>query len=128
VTEIVRSPDCGNSPKNLFAQETAVALATGDLEFILDHIDDDVDWRIAGRERLRGKTALANRLRDVPEPAALTVHHVMTHGKVGSVNGTMIFPGGRTREFCDVYEFTNARGNAIRTITSYIIEGIQNGG
>ena len=38
MTEIHPSPDCGNSPKNRFAQEIALALETNDRPVVIDFV------------------------------------------------------------------------------------------
>jgi hypothetical protein len=53
----------------------------------------------------------------------LTICHVVTHGKAGAVNGAIQFEGGPSREFCDVYGFTNAKGTCVQAITSYVVDG-----
>jgi hypothetical protein len=66
-----------------------------------------------------------NTLSPIPNPsliAILTIHHVVTHGKAGSVDGILQLQDGGSVAFCDVYEFTNAKGTAVRAITSYLIE------
>lgn len=129
MAEIHRSPDCGNSPKNLFAQEMTVALAIGDPEFLGQRIMEDATWRMAGEGDWAGRAAVLKEVGTVelPASAVLTIHHVMTHGKVGSVTGTILFPEGSAREFCDVYEFSNAKAAAVRRITSYRNEGNRDG-
>ena len=124
-TEVVPSPDCGNSPKNLFVQDLAIAFAKRDIGSLLDGVSEEVYWRMVGEKEVRGKDELADLVasRKADEVAKLTVHHVVTHGKAGSVNGTRVFKDGRMDEFCDVYEFTSARGNRVQAITSYVIEG-----
>jgi hypothetical protein len=62
------------------------------------------------------------RAQETAEAKTVTIHHVVTHGKAGAVNGTMKLKDGRSRQFCDVHEFTNAKGTSVRAITSYVIE------
>jgi hypothetical protein len=54
--------------------------------------------------------------------SAMIMHHIATHGKAGAVNGTTKLKNGKTRAFCDVYEFSGAKGTSIKEITSYVIE------
>jgi hypothetical protein len=122
MTEILRSEDCGNSPKNLLVQELSIALATRDLPLLLDNCADDVTWEILGRGRGDSQSDLTVLLDDRPEPARLAIHHVVTHGKAGAVDGTAEFANGAKQHFCDIYEFTGASGKSIQAITSYVIE------
>lgn len=124
MTRIIIGEDCGNSPKNIFVQDLTIAFAKGDSKFLLDNVTDDIRWNKVGDELVEGKYKFAEALKNLKENKAvqLTVQHVATHGKAGAVNGRIILRNGRTRAFCDVYEFSNAKGTAIKEITSYIIE------
>jgi hypothetical protein len=125
MTEVYRSEDCGNSPKNLFVQEMSIALALRDLDPILEGTADDIRWVVVGSSLVEGKVAFAEKL-GVDRSAqteAVIIHHVITHGKAGAVNGTIRGKDESVRHFCDFYEFTNAKGNRAQVITSYVIDG-----
>ena len=124
MTRVITSEDCGNSPKNIFAQDLTIALAKRDSKFILGNITDDIRWNIVGDQFIEGKDNFAEALKGMKDDNAvqLTVHHVATHGKACAVNGTTKMKDGKTRAFCDVYEFSNSKGNTVKEITSYIIE------
>lgn len=114
--------DCGNSPKNILVQDLTIALAKGNIAFILSSVTDDVEWNIPGDSCTRGKAHLAEALGRLPKVAEITIQHVATHGKAGAVNGTQTLTNGRTQAFCHVYEFGNTKGTQIKSITSYVIE------
>ena len=124
MTEIIRSPDCGNSPKNKFVEDLEVAFAQRDTDFLLDSVADDIQWNIVGETTIRGKDALKETLERIPqdcEVTKITIDHVVTHGKVRAVNGIIKRKNDTTCEFCSVYEFSNTKGTNVRDITSYII-------
>jgi ketosteroid isomerase-like protein len=126
VTKVIRSKDCGNSPKNKLLEEVEIALANRDVGFLLTSVTDDVHWRFVGHESLRGANALFEALHRTSRPsevAEITIHHVVTHGKAGAVNGTRKHKDGKTYGFCTVYEFSNAKGTSVSGITHYAIEG-----
>lgn len=124
MTKVVMGEDCGNSPKNIFVTKMITAFAKGDVKFLLGHVTEDVRWIIVGQRVIEGKDAFAKALKEMKaeKVATLTVKHVATHGKAGAVDGTMTFANGKTRAFCDVYEFGNAKGENVKEITSYVIE------
>jgi hypothetical protein len=124
MTRVITSEDCGNSPKNIFVQDLTIALAKRDSKFILGNVTDDVRWNIIGNTSVQGKDNFAEALEGIKNDKVLqlTVQHVATHGKSGFVNGTTKLKNGKTRTFCDVYEFSNTKGTAVKEITSYIIE------
>ena len=50
--------------------------------------------------------------------AELTIRHAVTHGKAGAVDGSIKSEDGRSHAFCDVYEFSSAKGTTVKEITS----------
>jgi hypothetical protein len=62
MTKIIESGDCGNSPKNRFAQNLSIAIARRDSAYLLEVATDDVFWNIIGRKLIEGKEALAQKL------------------------------------------------------------------
>jgi hypothetical protein len=124
MTRVIIGEDCGNSPKNIFLEKLTFAFAKGDSKFILSNVTDDIRWTIVGDTSVQGKDNFAQALDQMEKDKAaeLTIDHVSTHGKAGAVSGTTKLNNGKTRSFCDVYKFSNARGTSIREITSYVIE------
>ena len=124
MTKVIVSEDCGNSPKNIFLEKLTVAFAKGDSKFILGKVTDDIRWDIVGTTFIQGKDNFAEALERMKNDQAveLTMHHIATHGKAGAVNSTTKLKNGKTRAFCDVYEFSGAKGTSIKEITSYVIE------
>jgi hypothetical protein len=118
-----RSPDCGNSPKNLFIEELAIALTTQDIEGVSSSISDQVQWKVVGRSFARGRQEFIKALPKIfPRGAsALQIGRVVSHGRAGAVNGTIELNNEEVIEFCHVFEFTNAKGTSVEQVTSYII-------
>ena len=123
MTKIIISEDCGNSPKNIFVQDLTIAFAKGDSKFILSNATDDIRWNIIGEQLIEGKDQFAEALNKTKKDPVevLTIRHIATHGKAGAVDGTLRLENGRLRAFCNVYEFSNSKGTAIKEITSYVI-------
>jgi hypothetical protein len=123
VTKVVRSRDCGNSPKNALLEKATIALATRDAKALATLATDDVRWRVIGADVVGGRDAIAAALgarrNDV---AKLEIYRVMSHGRVGAVNGTAMRKDGTIVEFCHVYEFGSAKGSDVQSITTYTIE------
>lgn len=124
MTEVIRSGDCGNSPKNVLVESLSVALATGDIDAVAAATVDGAQWRVVGSGPVAGPQKLAEALRDERKrkPKRVVIGRVMTHGRAGAVNGTVEFAGGKLREFCDVFEFSSAKGTHVSHITSYRVE------
>jgi hypothetical protein len=122
--KIIISEDCGNSPKNIFVQEITIAFAKDDSKFILSRVMDDIRWNIIGDRLIEGKDRFVEALGEMKKDAVevLTIRHIATHGKAGAVDGTIRLENGKLRAFCNVYEFSNSKGSAIKEITSYFID------
>lgn len=119
MTTIKQSRDCGNSPKNRFAEQIAIALETGDTGFLTDVLDEGVTWEVASGE-ISGCEQVLAQVKKVQKPKGLSIDHVVTHGKAGAVNGVLEFDSaGRARRFCHVLTFTNAKCQTLRRITSF---------
>jgi hypothetical protein len=116
--------DCGNSPKQTFLKDFNIAYAEGNLDFLLDSISDDFNLDTVGDRQIRGKAEFAQVLATTREnpPTELILNSVITHGREGAANGTIKTQDGRTFAFCDVYAFKSAKGDKIKSITSYVIE------
>lgn len=119
MTTISQSRDCGNSPKNRFAEQIAIALETGDTGFLTDVLDEGVTWETAGGEVTGCEQVLAQ-VKKTRKPKGLSIDHVVTHGKAGTINGVLEFgKSGRARRFCHVLTFTNTKCQTLQRITSF---------
>ncbi|MBT28564.1 MAG: DNA-binding protein [Thalassobius sp.] len=116
--------NCGNSPKSTFLQELNIAFAEGNVAFISSSVTEDIVWNMIGDKMIQGKEDFVNALERMKatKTQELILKSIITHGKEGAANGEMILENGEKYAFCDVYEFSNAKGSVIKTITSYVIE------
>jgi|HigsolmetaAR201D_1030396.scaffolds.fasta_scaffold07388_2 hypothetical protein len=120
--EVILSDDCGNSPKNQFVEQVTVALLLRDAAVLERSLSDDAVWELPGSGVSLGKPALlAGQHLPADDPIAkLTIIHVLTHGKVGAVNGEAVFESGRVWPFCTLFVFANAKANSIRSVSMYM--------
>lgn len=123
MTRVIIGEDCGNSPKNIFVQEITIALAKGDVKSVLNSVTEDIRWSIVGDRVLQGTEQFVEALQEKKNEKVveLKIQHIATHGKTGAVDGTLKFKN-KSHAFCHMYEFSNAKGNAVKEITSYIIK------
>lgn len=123
--KIIRSDDCGNSPKNKLLEDVEIALAQKDTAFLLGVLAPDICWRIIGQATAHGTAEFLEVLAGTFQASEITeiaIHHALNHGKAGSVNGWRKHHNGKVYEFCTVYEFSNAKGTGIKEMTHYAIE------
>lgn len=111
MVHVTGSQDCGNSPKNLFAQNVAIALETGEVPAGM--LSDDVVWH--------GLDAVRQTMAKRPAVQSLVIDHAISHGKAAMANGIATLTDGTIRRFSHVFDFTSAKGNCVATITSYLV-------
>ncbi|WP_420577664.1 nuclear transport factor 2 family protein [Ekhidna sp.] len=122
MTKITIKADCGNSPKKEFLKDFNVAFATGNAEFIIDNVSDDIRWYMYGDREFEGKADFAKEINIMKDYVAdeVIVHSIVTHGAEAALNGE-IKMSGKTYAFCDMYQFTSAGSNTIKEMRSYVI-------
>lgn len=119
MTKITGSKDCGNSPKNQFAEKVAVAIEKSDHKFITTELNDNAVWE-QGSDTISGLADCIEQLAmNNIEPTEITIDHVVTHGKAGAVNGVSRHGKGAERRFCHVLEFTSVKCTTLARICSY---------
>lgn len=119
MTSITLSGACGNSPKNAFAEQVAIALVTGDAEKCADWLAADCVAVISDDEEIHGRdAALAALSQLLGRPDAVTIHHAITHGRTGAVNGTLAMGQARTG-FCVVLTFKTTKAESIAAFRLY---------
>ena len=117
MTQINRSADCGNSPKNTTTETLAVALETLAMEQLKSMLAATVIWRLP-KVTITGIDAVAAYLSEQSAPIKLNIDRVVSHGKAGAVNG--IATHGKTpRRFCHLIEFTSVKCERVSRIESY---------
>lgn len=117
---ISRSGECGNSPKNEFAEDIAISLAERDHRAFEDNLTEDFRWVRAGETMSYGREAFLRQIEGESAAEAVTIFHVTTHGRVGAVNGELALRSGYIA-FCHMIEFGTAKADTIKTITSYFV-------
>lgn len=122
--KITGNTSCGNSPKMEFLKEFNIAFAKGDVEYLANSVTDDVCWEVVGKRKIEGKEEFVKTLETMAghEAIQLKFDKILSHGKQGAVNGIMKMADGGSYAFADFYEFSNAKGEKIKTMISYVID------
>lgn len=118
--KITRSGECGNSPKNAFAEGVAIRLLSGDAKGLALALDDDATLATPDHPDTDGDAAIGERVDAFlsGRPTAIVITHAITHGRVGAVNGSVDIGGGTTA-FCALLEFANTRADKVKAIRLY---------
>lgn len=124
MVKIIVDVDCGNSPKQTFIKDYNIAFAEGNIHYLIEHVSDEVVWEMIGDKRIAGKDAFLAELEQMQDTsiAVLVIKSVVTHGKEAAADGELRMTNGDHYAFSDVYQFTSAKGDRIKTIRSYVIK------
>lgn len=117
--KVNRSKDCGNSPKNKFAENIAIYIELSDSASLVEVLAQDAIWELADGASIKGDEVKGHIFASGEKPVSLTVDHVVTHGKAGAVNGTVEVKNGVLKRFCHVIEFSNTKCDRVRRLVSY---------
>lgn len=121
--KITLQANCGNSLKMEFIKDLTIQFAAYDLDKAFESLSDDIRWNLIGEDALEGKSKFRAELEKMKHigVSELTISSVLSHGKEGAVQGTMLMETGQKFGFADFYEFTGAKGNKVKAITSYVV-------
>lgn len=122
--KITGNTNCGNSPKIEFLKAFNIAFAKGDIDYLSSSVTDDLAWEMVGKRKIEGKEEFVKTLESMTghEAVELKFDKILSHGKQGAVNGIMKMADGSSYAFADFYEFSNAKGEKIKTMTSIVID------
>ncbi len=123
MTKITVHANLKNSTRKELLKDFNIAFATGNADFIVDHVSDDIKWTIHGDKQLVGKEQFKAAIDEMKDYVAdeVVIHNIITHGAEAAANGEMSM-GGETYAFCDVYRFTSAGSKLIKEMNSYVVK------
>jgi len=100
-----------------------VALASADVETVLEWVSEDIRWKLVGNQVVEGKKEFGKALGGSNmRVAELVIENIITHGKTAAVDGELELENGFRLSFCDIYRFKSAGRQAkIDRITAYVV-------
>lgn len=84
-TEVHRSEDCGNSPKQRLLEDVSVAIACADIASVEALSLPDLVWEKVGRKPLRGLEAVASSIAKDGPASEVSIQRVVSHGRTQCV-------------------------------------------
>jgi hypothetical protein len=123
--KIVSKVSCKNSPKRELLRDLTIATVQGNIDKLLEWLEDDVRWKIIGDEETQGIEEVEVKLKTILERPIQELHidNIITHGNTGSLNGKLMLKNEGIIDFCHIYLFKGHTKTAkIKEITSYVIE------
>ena len=122
MTKITIQADYRNTPKKEVLKDFNVAFATGDSEYIIQQVSEDIRWIIyADNKLIEGKNQFTAEMNIMKNYIAdeLIIHSIIIQDNEGSVNGKMRM-GDKVYAFCDVCTFVSGDKNIICEMKSYV--------
>ena len=116
--QVFPSPDCGNSPKNQFAQAIAIAIEQGDRAYLEGAAHKDLKV-ISTQGQSISPSHWLDDLQAVEAPLEIHIRDVSTHGKVGAVTGSTKLASGAETRFCHTLRFATASARQVLRIESF---------
>ena len=121
--EVFAKADCGNSPKNLFLKDFTIALARGDVDYVLERVSNNLVWIDVGMPGNKGLDDIRQELikNQTGRIVKIELSRALSHGKAGAVDGILQMADGRQLAFCIIFEFASAKADRISLIKSYVV-------
>ncbi|WP_404456596.1 nuclear transport factor 2 family protein [Oceanobacillus kapialis] len=104
------------------------AFVTGNTDYIVENLTEDVQWNFVGDSVIGGRETASNMLESMRGMAAEenTIKSIIVQGNNAVIEGTMKFTGEDAGEklyaFCDIYTFDNSPDVRIKQLSAYLIE------
>ena len=118
--KVIRSSDCGNSPKQKLLEDMSVALAGADAGLIDSLAVPELVWLHIGKKPVEGQDAMLSAIRESGPATEVAIERVVSHGRAGAVNG-IITRGSKRTAFCHMFEFNNTKGTHVKSISTYSV-------
>ena len=118
--KVIRSSDCGNSPKQKLLEDMSVALSGGDAGLIDSLAVPELVWLHVGKKPVEGQDAVLSAIRKSGPATEVAIDTVASHGRAGAVNG-IITRGGKPTGFCHMFEFNNTKCTHVKSISTYSV-------
>ena len=118
--KVIRSSGCGNSPKQKLVEDMSVALAGADVGIMASLAVPELVWLHIGKKPIEGQGAVLSAIRKSGPATEVAIDRVVSHGRAGAVNG-IITRSGKHTAFCHMFEFKNAKGTHVKSISTYSI-------
>lgn len=125
---MIENTDPSISQKAQFLRDVNKAYETGDEDFFVNHITEDICWTIVGEKDIAGKEEFKEVLDQMKEMPALEikVDNIFVNSTHGIVEGVVISRNrlGQKKHygFCDIYKFAEEDVLKISAINSYVID------
>ena len=118
--KVIRSSDCGHSPKQKLVEDMSVALAGADAGLIDSLAVPELVWLHVGKKPVEGQDAMLSAIRESGPATEVAIERVVSHGRAGAVNG-IITRGSKRTAFCHMFEFNNTKGTHVKSISTYSV-------
>ena len=120
--QIIYTENFITTHKKQFIKALYLAFASQNVNYILDLVEEDVEWTIIDTCTVKGKKMYAITLQQMIQVKIKTLHikNIIVNGPICAINGVAHSVDHKNYSFCDIIEFSSIEENAkIKKITSY---------
>lgn len=121
---IVVDDDCDNAPKRALLRDLLIAWAHGDWDVVRSLLAEDLAWEIVGEAMVQGREGMIERASasDPAELAEVVIDRILSHGKLGAIEGTISLRNGERLGYCHVVTFaSNAKTAPVKQMRSFVM-------
>ena len=113
-----------DSVLHMKVKELSEAFAKGNMDYIMDHVTENISWHFVGERYLHGKEAVRELLEPMRGVAAseYRTKNIMLYRNKAVVEGTMKMPSEDSYAFCDVYTFDEVQHDKLAQLSAYIMK------
>lgn len=111
-----------NTNKKKFIKDLYLAFISQNVDYILNLVEDDIQWHIIDMCSIKGKEMFAITLKQMTQIKIKTLHfkHIIINDRVCAINGIAHSYDHTNYSFCDIIEFSSTDENAkIKKMSSY---------
>ena len=105
-----------------FIKALYLAFASQNVDYILDLVEEDIEWNIIDTCLIKGKATYATSLKQMVQVKIRTLHikNIIINGQICAINGIAHSYNHKNYSFCDIIQFSSTEDNAkIKKISSY---------
>ena len=120
--QIIYTDNFKTNDKKQFIKALYLAFATQNVNYIIDLVEDDIEWNIIDTCSIKGKAMYATSLQQMIQIKIKKLHikNIIINGQICAINGIAHSYGNKNYSFCDIIQFSSTEDNAkIKKITSY---------
>lgn len=106
--------------KKQFIKDLYLAFISQNVDYILNLVEEDIQWHIVDMCLIKGKKMFALSLKQMSQIKTLHFKNIIINDRICAINGIAHSYDHKNYSFCDIIEFSSTDENAkIKKMSSY---------